>query len=69
MYTMMKFLESEQLVLYMAELGLNTGYVKIPIDWKEQNFKLHLKKHAYRASSIQPDRIRFAVANEEILHG
>ena len=49
MYTRMKFVKSKQLALYMAELELDTGYVKIPIGWKERNFKLHLKKHVYRA--------------------
>ena len=49
MYTRMKVVKSEQWALYVAELGLNTGYVKIPIDWKEQNFKLHLKKQVYGA--------------------
>ena len=47
MYTRLKFVQSEQLALYVAELGLDTGCVKIPIDWKERNFKLHLKKHIY----------------------
>ena len=49
MYARMKFVNSEQLSLDLAELGLNTGYVKFPIDWKERNFKLHLKKQVYRA--------------------
>ena len=35
LYTRMKFVKSEELALYVAELGFNTGYVKIPIDWKE----------------------------------
>ena len=49
MYTIMKIVKSKQLALYVAELGLNIDCVKIPIDWKKQNFKLHLKKHVYRA--------------------
>ena len=49
MYTRMKFVKSKELVLYMAGLGLSTGYVRIPIDWKKQNFKLHLKKRVYQA--------------------
>ena len=48
MYTRMKFVKSEQLALNVAELGLDTGYVKIPIDWKKRNFKLHLKLHIYQ---------------------
>ena len=48
-YTRVKFVRSKQLALYVAELGLDTGYVKIPIDWKERNFEFHLKKHVYRA--------------------
>ena len=35
MFTRMKFVNSEELALYMAELGLDTGCVKLPIDWKE----------------------------------
>ena len=31
----MKFAKNETLALYMTELGLDTGYVKIPIDiWR-----------------------------------
>ena len=49
MYTRMKFVKSKKVALHLAELALDAGYVKIPIDWKEQNFKLHLKKHVYQA--------------------
>ena len=45
----MKFVKSKALALYVAELGLSTGYVRIPIDWKKQDLKLHLKKHVYQA--------------------
>ena len=49
MYTRMKFVKSKEFALYVAELGLtSTGYVRIPIDWKQRNFKLHLKRHVYR---------------------
>ena len=49
MYTRMKFVKSKQLALGVTELGLDIGYMEIPIDWKEQHFKLHLKKHIYQA--------------------
>ena len=51
MYTRMKFVKIKKLTLYVAELGLDTGHVKIPIDWKEPNSKLHLKKHVYQVYS------------------
>ena len=47
----MNFAKSEQLEFYVAELGLSISYVKIPIDWKKQNFKFHLKEHIYQAYS------------------
>ena len=51
MYMRMKLVKSEELALYMAELGLKTNYVRIPIDWNKQNFKLHLNKHVYQTYS------------------
>ena len=52
MYIRIKFVKSEELALYVAELGLSTGYVIIPIDWKKLNFKFHLKKHVYQAYNL-----------------
>ena len=51
MYSMVKFLENDNMASRTVVLALDTKYVQKPIGWKLKDFVGHTKKHIYQAYS------------------
>ena len=50
-YSMVKFLNNDQMATKMIKLSMKCGYMQVTNDWKRKGFKVHTKKHMYQGYS------------------
>ena len=50
-YTKVKFLRNDKMADQITQLAMKNKYVQLPIGWIQTEFKIHMKKHIYRAYS------------------